>query len=176
MHYKTLKVIMIGIVFFISACMMMDNEENSTDNRQTDVTTIHQLERTEHFREGALAHILEGELNHKGQAVGFHYDQLPTKKGEVIEGTETKPDEFGVYEAKVTVSDIEKKSNGGKSTFFPDEWDTQEIVDVINEAYEKRVFITGNTYEGLTAEGMVIRIYVDQQQKIISAFPIYEGS
>ncbi len=70
---------------------------------------------------------------------------------------------------------VEKTSNEGNSTFFPDDWDTQEVVDAINEAYENRIFITGNTYEGLTDEGMMIRMYLNDQNKIISAFPIYEN-
>ncbi|MGX7417390.1 EndoU domain-containing protein [Carnobacterium gallinarum] len=40
-----------------------------------------------------------------------------------------------LYEAQVEVNGIPKKSNGGKSTFFPDEWSSQKVVDSINEAY-----------------------------------------
>ena len=128
---------------------------------------------TDYFRDGALEHILEGELNGRGQAVGFHYDGLPTKKGEVIAGTETEPNEYGIYEAKVEVSGVEKASNSGKSSFFPDEWNAQQVVDAINEAYDDRNFMTGNTYEAFTSEGVLISMYLDQNDKIISAFPIY---
>ncbi|MEI3614645.1 EndoU domain-containing protein [Pseudogracilibacillus sp. SO30301A] len=163
-------------MLFIVGCNINDFIENVAETGQKElnsVTAMEDLKQTEYFRDGALEHILEGELNKKGQAVGFHYNQLPTKKGEVIEGTKTEVNEFGVYEAKVIVNDVEKASNKGKSTFFPDEWDTQQVVDAINEAYDNKVFILGNTYEGLTADGMVIRMYLDQDDKIISAFPIY---
>src|SRR5699024_7371985 len=132
------------------SCAILEDE--LIDIVNDDVTLIDELTETDYFRKGALEHILEGELNRRGQAVGFHYDQLPTKKGEIISGTETDINEFGIYEAKVIVSDIEKTSNQGMSTFFPDVWDTQDVIDAINEAYEERVFISGNTYEGLTAE------------------------
>ncbi|MBO1003635.1 EndoU domain-containing protein [Pseudogracilibacillus auburnensis] len=161
-------------LFMLFGCDLEEGIENeSTVIEINEVTAITDLEHTEYFRNLALEHILEGEINKKGAAVGFHYDRLPTKKGEVIEGTETKPNELGVYEAEVVVNHVEKTSNGGKSTFFPKDWDTQQVVDAINEAYESKEFISGNTYEGLTKEGMVIRMYVDEQEKIISAFPIY---
>lgn len=155
------------IIFVLSGCGLEDRLDS------TEVTPINEVEQTEYFRDGALEHILEGELNRHGQATGFHYDQLPTKNGEIIEGTETKENEFGVYEAEVIVSDVKKNSNGGRSTFFPDDWDTQEVIDAINEAYDVKEYINGNTYEGLTTDGLIIRMYLDQQDKIISAFPVY---
>jgi len=152
----------------------LDGLDSHNNNEAFEVTDINDLDQIEHFRSGALEHILEGELNKNGQAVGYHYDQLPTKKGEIIEGTETKPNEVGIYEAEVIVSDVKKTSNGGKSTFFPDEWDSQDVVDAINEAYEAKTFINGNTFEGLTSDGVVIRMYLDNNEQIISAFPVYE--
>lgn len=151
------------------------NEETTETSHDpsAQIESLSELIETEHFRGGALAHIFEGELNRKGQAVGFHYDGLPTKIGEIIQGTETKPNKFGVFEAEITVSGVAKTSNNGRSTFFPREWDAQQVVDAINEAYEVRTFISGNTYEGLTPDGMRIRMYLDENERIISAFPIY---
>jgi len=171
-------IILLISLFFLVSCDLLDlpNEEGILDHnndKEVVITSISDLENTDYFREGALEHILEGELNGRGQAVGFHYDGLPTKKGQIISGTETEPNEQGVYEAKVEVSDVAKTSNGGKSSFFPDEWTAQEVVDAINEAYEDRNFITGNTYEGFSSEGTLISMYLDQNDQIISAFPIY---
>lgn len=163
-------------VFVLLGCGILDESIGELENQPADglsMIGIDELKDTDHFRKGALEHILEGELNGRGQAVGFHYDGLPTKKGKVIQGTETKPNAHGVYEAKVEVSGVAKTSNGGKSTFFPKEWDAQEVVDVINEAYETRMLKTGNTYEGLTTDGQIVRMYLDQDEKIISAFPVW---
>lgn len=165
---RILHLFLISLFIVLVGCGYSDGQAE-----QNHVTAIEALEHIEYFRVGALEHILEGELNKKGQAVGFHYNQLPTKKGEIIEGTENEPNSFGVYEAEVIVNEVEKTSNKGKSTFFPDHWDTQQVVDAINEAHDNKVFITGNTYEGLTADGMVIRMYLDHDGKIISAFPVY---
>lgn len=147
--------------------------EEQNDRQGETVTAIHELHSTEYFRPGALEHILEGELNGRGQAVGFHYDQLPSKKGEIISGTETDPNDHGVFEAEIEVEGVKKTSNQGKSSFFPNDWDTQEIVDAINEVYENREHLTGNTYGGLTKEGVQIHMYLDNDDFIISAFPVY---
>src|SRR5690625_130137 len=174
---RGIAILLISLFFLVSCDLIkLPNEgvvlENYIDE---DVSTmaISDLENTEHFRNGALEHILEGELNGRGQAVGFHYDGLPTKKGQIISGTETEPNDQGVYEAKIEINGVAKTSNGGKSSFFPDQWTAQEVIDAINEAYENRSFITGNTYEGLTSEGVLISMYLDQNEQIISAFPIY---
>ena len=78
---------------------------------------IDRLKNTNNFNDGALNHILEGELNARGNAVGFHYEGMPTQKGSIITGTETLPNSKGVYEATVEVNGVLKNGNGGKSTF-----------------------------------------------------------
>jgi len=94
--------------------------------------------------------------------------------GNIIEGTRGPAlNDAGIYEAKVEVNGIPKKANGGYSTFFPDHMSPQEVVDAINEAYETRVFDANsrNTYEGISKNGIKITMYLDSEQKIISAFP-----
>lgn len=94
--------------------------------------------------------------------------------GSIIEGTKSPAlNDAGIYEAKVEVNGIPKEVNGGYSTFFPDNMSPQEIVDTINEAYEARVFDTNsrNIYEGISKNGMKITMYLDSDEKIISAFP-----
>ena len=49
---------------------------------------------------------------------------------------------------------IPKTANGGFSTFYLKSMSPQEVVDSINEAYQNRVYIRGNTYSGLTSSGM----------------------
>lgn len=167
-------IITIVSLFLLIGCSIDDllNDDNNS-SVDFEATPIEELSNTENFKTHALKHILEGELNRKGNAVGFHYNQLETKKGEIIEGSRSGPNENGVYEAEVKVEDVNKTSNNGKSTFFSDEWDSQDVVDAINEAYDNRTHINGNTFEGLTDEGIIIRMYLDNQNKIISAFPVY---
>lgn len=173
MQKRKILTTLIAVLFslLLTSCQI----DMTFSNSEVDmVTPIEELERTDIFLPGAVAHILEGEINAKGEAVGFHYDKLDTKKGEIMTGTETDPDEFGVYEAKVIVENVEKTSNSGYSTFFPDDWDSQEVIDAINDAYAHLEHIHGNTYEGLTKDGMLIRMYLTEDERIISAFPLYD--
>ncbi|MDY0406110.1 EndoU domain-containing protein [Virgibacillus sp. 179-BFC.A HS] len=173
LNYKKWLLLLCSILILSGCGAQLNGIGDGAENQTHDIQSIADLHDTSHFRKGALEHIFEGEINRRGDAVGFHYDGLPTKKGDVIDGTETDPNQYGVYEAKIEVDGVKKKSNGGKSTLFPDEWDAQQVVDAINDAYEARTFISGNTYEGLTKDGMPIRMYLDQNKKIISAFPVY---
>ena len=136
--------------------------------------SIADLKNTENFKEGALERILEGEINKRGKAVGFHYEGFPTTKGSVIDGSKSIPNDLGVYTGKVEINGIPKLSNGGKSTFFPDGWSAQDVVNSINEAFNNKKFVEGtrNTYRGKTMDGIKIEMYIDKiSNKIISAFP-----
>ena len=136
--------------------------------------SIANLKNTENFTEGALEHILEGQINKRGKAVGFHYEGFPTAKGKIIDGTKSIPNDFGVYTGKVEVGGVPKISNGGKSTFFPEGWTAQEVIDAINQAFNNKEFVQGtrNTYRGKAANGLKIEMYIDNAtNKIISAFP-----
>src|SRR5699024_12107513 len=117
----------------IKAYTIKDELVQSDINNKKE-TTITELIETENFKSNALEHILEGELNYKGQAVGFQYSQLESKKGEIINNSQTELDENEVYEAKVRIKDVNKTSNNGKSTFYPDKWDTQDVFEPMIEA------------------------------------------
>ncbi len=130
-----------------------------------------ELRNTDNFKPSALRHIFEGELEGT-HANGYHYEGVPNTPGSTVPGTETPYDEYGVYRAQVTVNGIFKTSNGGYSTFFSKLMPPQEVVDSINEAYNTRSHVLGNTYEGITLSGMKVRMYLDKMDKIMSAFPV----
>jgi len=146
----------------------MTRDEGGSDSR------YEKLNNTGRFRPGALKHIFEGELN-GGIASGYHYEGIPNTPGRLVPGTETFPDRNGVYRGKVTVHGVRKPANRGKSSFFPNSMSPQDVVDGINEAYGRRRFIWGNTYEGETLLGMRISMRLDKAGKIISAYPVYDG-
>jgi hypothetical protein len=134
------------------------------------VTDISKLKGTENFTDNALNHILEGEINLKNRAVGFHYEGFPTQRGSIISGTESLPNSQGVYTAMVEVDSTVKR---GISSFFPKDWTPQNIVDAINEAYSNKGFIRGNRYSGMTSAGIEIEMFLDVNGNIVSAYPIY---
>ncbi|URZ04281.1 EndoU domain-containing protein [Clostridium felsineum] len=135
-------------------------------------SSISNLKNVGNFRGGALNHILEGQINGSGMATGYHYENFPNAKGEIIEETKSKPNEFGIYKGKVKIGTVIKRA---KSSFFPEDWSAQRVVDSINEAYSNREFVKGtnNTFVGETKNGMQIKMFINKNKKIISAFPIY---
>ena len=65
----------------------------------------------------------------------------------------------------------------GFSTFFPRDWSRQQVIDAINEAYDRKVLQPGseNVYVGATAAGMLIKLRLDADERIVTAFPMMEG-
>ncbi|MCX7572390.1 EndoU domain-containing protein [Tumebacillus sp. DT12] len=133
------------------------------------------LQNTQNFRPSAIKHIMEGDLNARGQAGGYHYENIPNTPGKLISGTESTPDPFGVYKGRVEVNGVSKISNGGRSTFFPKDMSPQEIINSINEAFSSKRLVRGNVYSGTVQSGpkagMVIEMFLDTGGKIISAYP-----
>lgn len=134
-------------------------------------TTLETLKNTENFTDSALEHIFEGQINRRGNAVGYHYEGIENTAGKIVEGTVTSPNKVGIYQAKIEVNGIPKTGNGGISTFFKRSMSPQEVVDTINEAYASKSYVKGNTYLGQSTNGIVIEMYLDKADKIISAFP-----
>ena len=146
----------------------------SSEPQTYNVLVLKQLKNTGIFNKSAIEHIFEGQVNKKGNASGYHYDMIENTPGYIVPGTESKEDAHGVYTAKVEVNGVKKSGNKGYSTFYPKNLSPQEVVDLINEAYNNKVHVTGNTYAGDTSLGIEIDMYLDDNGKIISAFPIYE--
>ncbi|MED1021913.1 EndoU domain-containing protein [Bacillus mycoides] len=144
-----------------------ENHTSSLSNREI----ISNLQHTEKFRPNTLKHILEGEINWRGDAMGYHTEVLENTPGKIISGTEEILNDQGIYKARVEVNGTPKTGNRGFSTFFPKDWSPQKIVDNINEAYNNRTYEFGNTYSGIGSEGIRISMYIDGNGKIISAFP-----
>lgn len=176
---KQLKLWWIALLsLFLVACGQKTPTQNIQATTQTVATTqqvsqqqsLSSLKNTQHFLKSAIEHIFEGEINRNGQAVGYHYEGLASSKAKVIESTRSKEDKNGVYRAKIT---IEGKEKNAFSSFFPKNWTMQQIVDAINEAYENKKLESGNIYNGKTKSGITVQMYLTENNKIISAFPLY---
>ena len=86
------------------------------------------LKGTEYFNKSAIEHIFMGTVNSNGKGSGYHYDMIKDSPGAIVEGTRSKEDKNGCYTANVTVDGHEKEHY---STFYPDSWSPQQVVDVI---------------------------------------------
>lgn len=135
------------------------------------VYNLDRLKNTENFAsKERIKHILEGNINKRGYAGGYHLENLPTAKGKII-GEKTKEDNNGIYKAKIEIDGIEKKD---KSSFFPKEWTPQQVIDAINEAYNNKIPINiqKTKFKGICKSGINIEMYVIDD-KITTAFPKY---
>lgn len=135
---------------------------------------IGKLKNTENFAKGAIEHIFDGTINKKGKATGYHYAGVYDSKGSIISGTESEPDENGVYTAKVKVLNVKKN---GFSSFYPDSWTPQQVVDAINTAYDyalAKKSRSGDLWIGYCKD-IEIDMYLNNSKKITTAFPVYEG-
>lgn len=136
---------------------------------------IKQLQNTGHFAKNTLEHIFDGTINSKGKATGYHYTKVSDSKGRIIEGTRSDVDENGVFTGKVEVSGVRKN---GFSSFFPESWSPQQVVNAINTAYDDATSDPNNPHGELwigCCGEMEIDMYLDSKKRITTAFPVYEG-
>ncbi|MCL9634744.1 MULTISPECIES: EndoU domain-containing protein [Priestia] len=110
-------------------------------------------------------------MNRRQKAVGYHHESM-MGGGKIVEVIDP-PDSRGIYRAKVSVNGIEKIP---VSTFFPKDWNRAQVLNAINEAYENKRIINRQSglYAGRTSEGLTIRMYINSEGKINTAFPIRE--
>ena len=159
------------------------NTENVQPTQATEEPTktsytmadIKQLKNTGNFARKTLEHIFDGTINSKGKATGYHYTKVSDSKGKVIDGTRSSVDENGVFTGKVEVSVVKKN---GFSSFYPESWTPQQVVDAINTAYDDAINDPSNPKGELWigyCGDLEIDMYLDSNKKITTAFPIYEG-
>lgn len=119
------------------------------------------------------AHIFHGEINDRGKAVGWHFeDTAKSDQGTRIVKLIGKPDSKGVYRAEVEIKGLKKEA---MSTFFPKTMTIQTVVTAVGEAWRGRKPVGGkdNYFEGRSKEGLLIGMYLDEEGNIRTAFPIY---
>ena len=136
---------------------------------------IKKLKNTENFAKNTLEHIFDGTINSKGKATGYHYTKVSDSKGKIIDGTRSETDENGVFTGKVEVSGIKKN---GFSSFYPESWTPQQVVDAINTAYKDAISNPNNPKGSLWigyCGDLEIDMYLNSNKKITTAFPVYEG-
>ena len=135
---------------------------------------ISNLENVDYFACGTLEHIFDGTINKKGNATGYHYTMVLDSKGKIIDGTRSEEDENGVFTGNVEVDGIKKN---GFSSFYPESWTPQQVVDAINTAYDEAVANPDNPKNSLWIGhygDIEIDMYLDSNQKITTAYPIYQ--
>ena len=135
---------------------------------------ISNLENVDYFASGTLEHIFDGTINKKGNATGYHYTMVLDSKGKIIDGTRSKEDENGVFTGNVEVDGIKKN---GFSSFYPESWTPQQVVDAINTAYDEAVANPDNPKNSLWIGhygDIEIDMYLNDSRQITTAYPVYQ--
>lgn len=150
-------------------------QSSKSDKQTYTMADIKKLKNTEHFAKNTLEHIFDGTINSKGKATGYHYSMVTDSKGKIIDGTRSKTDEHGVFTGKVEVSGVKKN---GFSSFYPESWTPQQVVDAINAAYDDALKNPdnpqGELWIGYSGD-LEIDMYMNKSKQITTAYPVYEG-
>ena len=152
-----------------------DKQDKKDKKSSYKMSDIKKLKDTDNFSRHGLEHIFDGTVNKKGKATGYHYSRVEDSKGRILDGTRGKKDENGVFTAKVEVDGVKKE---GFSSFYPEDWSPQDVVDAINTAYKDALADKQNPRGSLWighAGKLEIDMYLDDNRKILTAFPVHRG-
>lgn len=79
----------------------------------------------------------------------------------------------GKIEIKDATNGIYVEKTAETSIFSPS-WSDEKTLLEISIAFENKIFKSGNTFEGISSNGITIRMFINQTtNEIISAFPIF---
>jgi hypothetical protein len=122
-----------------------------------------------------VEHIFIGEISTRGLAVGFHHEgELSIGTSKVIEETRRKTDSQGVYEANVIIRKIRKN---GLSSFFPIDYSPEQVLKLIEVAYNNKKKVKMRLYEASLENGILIHFYQNDDTdsgKTTTAYPKYQ--
>ena len=121
-------------------------------------------------------HVFHGEINRRGNAVGYHHrpggqDATTARVTEIVDA----PNAQGVYTGQVEVFNPATNTWVSKelpSSFYPDTWTQGRVLLEVRGAYGARNVINGNRWEGTSPSGIRIRGYLNPDGSINTAFPI----
>nr|WP_101124428.1 polymorphic toxin MafB class 2 [Neisseria meningitidis] len=120
-------------------------------------------------------HFIGGDINKKGTVTGGH--SLTRGDVRVIQQT-SAPDKHGVYQATVEIKKPDgswETKKGGKvmtkHTMFPKDWDEARIRAEVTSAWESRIMLKDNKWQGTSKSGIKIEGFTEPNR---TAYPIYE--
>jgi Bacterial EndoU nuclease len=122
-----------------------------------------------------IAHIETGEINRRGDAVGYHHRPhgVDPPGARVLRVTQ-RPDANGVYRARVAVRDpvsgewIDKRAS---STFFPDSMSVDAVIEAVLEAFHNGRKRRDGEFIGDSGHGFMIEGWY-QSGRIAAAYPL----
>jgi Bacterial EndoU nuclease len=122
-----------------------------------------------------FAHIETGEINRRGEAVGYHHrpNGVDPPGARVLRIVQP-PDANGVYRARVALRDpasgewIDKRAS---STFFPDALSGDQVIRAVIAAFRHGEMRRDGEFSGDSGDGFVIEGWY-QHGRIAAAYPL----
>jgi hypothetical protein len=122
-----------------------------------------------------FAHIEKGEINRRGEAVGYHHrpngiDPPGAKVMRIVQ----PPDANGVYRARVALRDpmsgewLDKRA---ASTFFPDAMSDDAVIAAVLAAYHEGRMRRDGEFIGQSGHGFMIEGWY-HAGRIVAAYPL----
>jgi hypothetical protein len=120
-------------------------------------------------------HLFEGEINRRGQPVGFHArpggrNPSGARVVRVIQG----PNRDGVYVAQVEIRDRDGRWLRKTSTFYPDRLGRADVVGAVLSAWQGRTTGGAEKFRGPSGRGFTIEGYF-QNGRINTAWPVFQN-
>jgi hypothetical protein len=120
-------------------------------------------------------HIFEGEINRRGQPVGFHsrpggQDPAGARLVRILDS----PNGDGVYTAEVEIRNAAGNWLSKRSTLYPDRMSRQQVLDAVLHAWQNKTSSGSEPFHGPSGQGFTIEGYF-QDGRINTAYPIYKG-
>ena len=122
-----------------------------------------------------FAHIETGEINSRGEAVGYHHrpNGIDPPGAKVLRITQP-PDTSGIYRARVALRDPrtgEWIDKGAASTFFPDAMSDAEVIQAVLSAFHDGDGQSDGKFVGDSGHGFMIEGWY-QSGRIAAAYPL----
>jgi hypothetical protein len=120
-----------------------------------------------------MDHVLEGEINSKGKATGYHAELAADGASRIKPGAEISYNANGTYEAPVQIWDADKGQwvdKARESTFFPPSWSQARTEYEVSEAFKQGT--PGTKFVKTSPSGLDIQFYWDSKNQRTTFHPL----
>ncbi|WP_370576264.1 EndoU domain-containing protein [Serratia sp. Tan611] len=105
-------------------------------------------------------HVFHGEINRRGNAVGFHHEASIGHQGKArITQITNTPNAQGVYQGKVEIFNAATGQwilKGTQSSFFPKSWNRNQVMKEIRGTYNNGIVLPNRKWSGISPSGVKI--------------------
>jgi hypothetical protein len=151
-------------------------ESRDFENQKKPKAEVEQVSIVAQITRSSEKHILWGEINRSGKAVGGHfYGAIEAGTLRIRQGTKVQELGKGIVKAHIDIKNEQGRwvQKIAKTTFFPKHWTKEQVLAAVSNAFTNRKFKGDNEYHGPSGAGFDIRMHLKTNgtDEIITAFP-----